>query len=139
MTPHIRHSAAFVIVAMVASVGCGAGFTDKANSTLATSLAATNAARDQFVAWDKAHQKELVDQAATRDAAEGALKSYRAKRGPVLKAFTAVYTAIATAAAAIPLVDKGIKHETDLVPLLSDVAAAALVVKEAYGAITKGP
>jgi hypothetical protein len=128
--------AALVLVVLAA---CGGSFTDKANKTLATSLAATNAARDQFLAWDKAHQLELVDGATTKDEAEAKLAAYRMKRQPVLKAFTAAYVSIAAAAAMLPLVDKGIKREFDLIPLLSDAVSAALAVKEGYDALRGGP
>lgn len=125
--------AAIVVVLLVA---CGGGsFTDKANKTLATSLAATNAARDQFLAWDKAHQLELVDGSTTKDEAQAKLAAYRMKRQPMLKAFTMAYTAIGAAAAMLPLIDKGIKKEFDLIPLLSDAVSAALAVKEGYDAL----
>lgn len=132
-----RHTFAPVVVLalLVASPGCGGSFTDTANKTLSTSLAATNAARDQFISWDKAHQMELVDAAATKEEAEAALAAYRAKRVKVIRAFTIAYTSIGAAAALIPLVDKGIKKELDLLPLLTDVAAGVAAVKEAYDAI----
>lgn len=114
---------------------CGGSFTDRANKTLATSLAATNAARDQFLAWDKAHQLELVDGSTTKDEAEAKLAAYRMKRQPVLKAFTLAYTAIGAAAATIPLVDKGIKREFDLIPLLADAVVAVTAIKEGYDAL----
>ena len=125
-----------VVVLALLAVGCGgASFTSTAHKALNTSLASTNAARDQFLAWDKAHQMEIVDVADTKEAAQAGLAAYRAKRLPVIKAFTIAYTSIGAAASLIPLVDKGIKKDTDLIPLLGDVAAAVGAVKQAYDAI----
>jgi hypothetical protein len=123
-------------VLLLLAAGCGgASFTDTTSKTLNTSLAATNAARDQFIAWDKAHQLEIVDGADTKEEAQAALAAYRAKRAPVLKAFTIAYTSIAAAAAMIPLVERGIEKDLNLIPLLVDVAHAAVAVKDAYEAI----
>lgn len=124
------------LVALVCALSaCSGSFTDRAHRTLNTTLAATNAARDEFVAWDKAKQLELVDAAETKEAAEAALAEYRRKRAPVLRAFTIAYTSIAAAAAMVPLVDKGIKKESDLVPLLTDAVNAAVELKKAYDVI----
>lgn len=131
-----RQPVAIVLLLVAVAAGCGGGsFTDHAHRSLNTALAATNAARDEFVAWDKAHQLELVDAAATKEAAEAALTAYRSKREPVLRAFTITYTTIAAAAAMIPLVDRGIKKDVDLLPLLSEAATAAMAIKDAYKAL----
>ncbi len=130
----MRRASVAVLFLFVAGCG-GASFTDTANKTLSTSLAATNAARDQFLSWDKAHQMELVAVATSPEEAKDALAAYRAKRMPVIKAFTITYTSIGAAAALVPLVEKGIKKETDLIRLLVDVASAASAVKDAYNAI----
>lgn len=131
-----RSRISWVPVLLVLITACGgSSFTEKAHSSLGTALVATNAARDEFLAWDKAHQLELVDAAPTAEAAKASLAAYRAKRAPVLHAFTVAYTAIGAAAAYIPLVDKGIKKESDLLPLLADVATAAIATRDAYLAI----
>lgn len=132
----MRHRIAPVALVALLIVGCGGGsFVDKADKTLATSLAATNGARDEFLRWDALHQLELVDAATTEVEAEAALATYRKKRAPVVKAFTIAYSAIAAAAAILPLVEKGTKPERDLVKLLSDAVMAALAVKAVVEAV----
>ena len=131
-----RSIVAPAVVLALFVVGCGgASFTDTAQKTLTTSLAATNAARDQFLSWDRAHQLELVDAATSPDDAKADLATYRAKRVKVIRAFTITYTTIGAAAALIPLVERGIKKDTDLIRLLIDVASATAAVKDAYNAI----
>ena len=51
---------------------------------------ALDAARDQFVAWDLTHQKQLVDSG-------GDLAAYRAKRSTVVTALLDAYVALAAA------------------------------------------
>ncbi len=133
----MRHQALAPLAVLVLLVSaCGAtSFVDTTHKTLATSMAATNAARDQFLSWDKAHQLEIVDGADTKEEAQGALASYRAKRLKVIRAFTIAYTSIGAAVALIPLIERGIRKDIDLIPLLSDVAAASIAAKEAYDAI----
>jgi sialic acid synthase SpsE len=131
-TKGIALSAALVLIALA----CGGDFTKRANQTLSTALVATNAARDTFTAWDERHQLRLVEDAATREEAEAALKTYRDKRQAVVKAFAAAYAAIATAAATIPLVDKGERSETDLLVLIKDAVTAAATLKKSVELIT---
>ena len=132
----MRHRIAPVALVALLVIGCGGGsFVDKADKTLATSLAATNAARDEFLRWDALHQLELVDAATTEVEAEAALATYRKKRAPVVKAFAVAYSAIAAAAAIVPLVQEGTKPKRDLVELLSDAVTAALAVKSVIEAL----
>ena len=127
-----RSTPSIAVLVLFLVVGCGGSFVHKANKTLVASLAVPNAARDGFVSWDRAHQLELVDSSATKAEAVARLKTYRAKRAKVLKAFTVAYVSIDIAVALMPLVDKGLKKETDLLPLLADVAVAVAAVKDAY-------
>ena len=110
---------------------CGANFTDKAHKTLATSLIATNAARDGFVEWDHMHQLKIVEAAQTRMEAETALATYRAKRKMVLQSFLGAYTTIAAALAILPLIERGTKGDGELTPLLLDAVRAVIAVKAA--------
>lgn len=66
--------------------------------TLHAALIATNVARDGFVAWDAAHQAQLVESATSRAEAEAALAAYRGRRDKLISDFERVYRAIATAA-----------------------------------------
>ncbi len=130
----MRRQTAFALV-LVILAACGGNFTKRADKTLSTSLVATNAARDAFVSWDEKHQLEIVDRAASRETAEAQLKTYRQKRQDVVKAFAIAYAAIAAAAAAVPLVEKGKTSEGDLLMLLADTLKAANAAKTALDAI----
>ncbi len=134
-----RQIAPLAIVLVFLAGACGGSITKQASKTLATSLAATNAARDGFVEWDEAHQLGIVDRATSREEAEAQLKNYRRGRERVLKAFTVAYAAIAAAAAALPLIQRGEKKETDLLGLALDAANAAKEVKAAIDAIRGTP
>jgi hypothetical protein len=123
----------------LALAGCGGSLADKASKTLATSLAATNAARDSFVSWDEKHQLAIVDEAGSREAGEVALKSYRGKRQKVIYAFTVAYTTIAAAATLIPLIEAGEKKDADLTRLVLDAVVAATAIKDAIAAIQGDP
>lgn len=125
-------------VVLVVLAACSGSFAERANRTLTTSLAVTNAARDQFLAWDAAHQQEIVATSATREEAESRLAAYRTKRVAVVKAFTYAYVTIGTAAALVPLVERGIKRDVDLVPLLTEVAVAVAAVRDAYKTLSEG-
>ena len=124
-----------LISVLLVAAACGGSFTDKANKTLATSLAATNGARDSFLAWDKDHQLGLVDKATSKEEAVAALAVYREKRAPVLQAFTVAYSVIGAAAALIPLIERGEKKDFDLIPLLVDAASATSDIRAAIDTI----
>ncbi len=132
--------AASIATLWVVLSACGGGSIIKqADKSLSVALSATNAARDNFVAYDKNHQLTIVDNATTREEGEAAQKAYRGERDAVLRAFTAAYSAIAAAAAIIPLIEKGDKKERDLRALLADALKAAISVKDAVDLIQKGP
>lgn len=120
-----------MILVLILAAGCG-NFTEKASSTLATTLAATNSARDEFIKWDKQHQLDLVDKAKTRTEAEEGLKAYRKKRQKIVQSFTIAYSAIAGAAAILPLVEDGKKPKEDLAKLLVDAVNAFRVAMDIY-------
>ncbi len=130
----MRRIAPVALVALLVA-SCGGSFVDNASKTLATSLTATNAARDEFLRWDQDQQLGIVDAATTAKEAKTTLAAYRTRRGPVLKAFTVAYSSIAAAAAILPLVEAGTKPERDLVKLLSHAVVAALAVKDAVKTI----
>jgi len=130
-----RQSVKILVVWALLLTACGSSFVDRTQSTLNTSLVATNAARDEFVAWDKAHQQELVATSETQQEAADKLAEYRKKRAPILRSFTVAYATIGAAAAMLPLIDKGLKKEADLVPLLTDIVRATIAIRDAYQAI----
>jgi len=133
--PFLFALAAYLIITACA---CGGSITKNADRSLATALAATNAARESFVGFDKDHQLALVDKAETRENAESALAQYHYDRRHVLRAFTAAYSAIGAAAAMIPLVERGEKKDADFRAILFDAVSAALEVKNAVDQIKAG-
>jgi len=130
-----RQSVNIVAVCLLLATACGGSFVDRAQSTLNTSLVATNAARDEFTAWDKAHQQQLVDESETQQEAKIKLIDYRKRRAPLLRAFTVTYATIGAAAALLPLIDRGLKKEADLVPLLTEIVEATGAIRDAYQVI----
>lgn len=66
---------------------------------LTKSLAGVNAAREAFVAFDKAHQDGIVADSKTFEGGRLALDAYREQRNKVTIALVAAYGAIAVAAA----------------------------------------
>jgi hypothetical protein len=107
---------------------CGGSMADRTNKALGTAIVATDAARDQFVQWDKQHQIDIVDKATTREQAELGLMEYRERRQRIIQAFTIAYSSMATAAATIPLVQAGKKSDRDLAKMLIDAIAAVETV-----------
>jgi hypothetical protein len=83
------------VCALLAIVACGP---NRRTRTLQATVTAINAARDGFVAWDLAHQKELVAKASHRAEALALVEEYRASREFVVVAFGAAYRAVAIAA-----------------------------------------
>jgi hypothetical protein len=128
-----RSIAMLFLVAIVSTPSCGgAGVTEKAARSITTALEATNAARDQFVKWDEQHQLAIVDRASTREGAEAELAAYREKRQKVTRAFAVAYSAIASAAAIVPLIELGEKPTSDLVKLLGEAASAVQTALAVY-------
>lgn len=125
---------------------CGGSVADRTNKALGTAIVATNAARDQFTEWDKQHQLDIVDRATTREQATGGLKAYRQKRQKVIQAFTVAYTAMASAAVLVPLVQAGVRKDRDLIKLLAEsigavqsVIASVREIREAFDAEPSAP
>jgi hypothetical protein len=121
----------------MALAACGGQTTyiQKTQKSLAVTQETLQIAQKAFVSWDDAHQQAIVASATTQDEATKALADYRDKRQPVIKAFTIAYSSIAAATAMIPLVQDGVKKETDLGVLLRDTLSAALEVKSAIEAL----
>lgn len=128
-----------VFIALLA-LGCGsrAQFVKRSSTTLSIALVATNAGRSAFVDWDKSHQKSIVEAAKSVEEATTKLKSYRTNRRVVIRAFTVAYSSIAVAAALIPLVEKGVRKELELVAVITAAVQAAAAVKAALDALDKG-
>jgi len=118
----------------LAANGC-AGATKRADKSLSTILAATNAARDSFTVWDTEHQQQIVEAAATKDAGRTNLARYREKRATVLKAFVVAYQSLASAAVLVPLIERGERKQGEFDAYLTEAFKAILVIKESIGAI----
>ena len=82
-----------LLTALAAS--CGPSAREKA---LSVTLASLNGAREGFVSYDALAQERIVDQAQTFDEGQTALTKHRAKREPVVAAFTVAYATLALAA-----------------------------------------
>jgi hypothetical protein len=94
-------------------------------------ITATNAARDSFTSWDAQHQQWIVDQAGNHAEGETALVKYRGKRETILKAFAIAYQAMASAAAILPLVERGEREQMEFDAFLTEALQAILVIKAA--------
>jgi hypothetical protein len=80
------------------SAAAGACSQNQRVDTIHTTLIGVNSARDGFTAWDRQHQQALVTAAATREAAEQSIASYRDTRSHVVDGFEVTYRALAVAA-----------------------------------------
>lgn len=76
-------------------LACGAS---ARQHTISAALVAADASRDAFVAFDAAHQQQLVATAASLDDGRQRLEAYRKQRDPIVQGFAMAYRAIATAA-----------------------------------------
>ena len=127
----MKRYAIVILFSVLAACGAKTSYVQKARTTVSVTHEAVKAADAGFLSWDKQHQLELVSQSESREEAEAKLTAYRAKREPIVKAFAIAYSSIAAAAAVIPLVEKGINPETELVDLLADALKASIEVKAA--------
>lgn len=84
-----------VLFTLLALASCGAS---QREQTIASVLAATDAARDGFITWDKAHQISIVNGSTSETDAKAKLESYRSSRAKIVEAFEGMYRAIAIAA-----------------------------------------
>lgn len=128
-----------IALLLAVTVSCGGSFAEKASDSVSVALTTTNAARNTFVAWDESHQQQIVADADTEAEARERLAAYRAEREVVLEAFTAAYSAIAAAAAAVPLVDEGKRDEGAVLQLISEAANAAMSAKRLFDQLREGP
>jgi len=76
-------------------LGCGG---NQRQQALRTNLVAINAARDGFVAWDAAHQSQIVAVATSAEEGRVKLDAYRTARAKLVDTFEIVYRAISVAA-----------------------------------------
>lgn len=133
----MRCKASLVTLCLILAAACGGSITERTGQALGTALGATNAAADQFTAWDKQHQLDIVDRAKTREEAESGLADYRGKRKKIVQAFTVAYSSIASAAVMIPLVEAGTEKSTKLLAMLSDAVGAVKTVLDSIQDIRK--
>jgi 3-deoxy-D-manno-octulosonic acid (KDO) 8-phosphate synthase len=88
------------VLFLVVLVACGSSASQRA-STISAALVTVDAARDGFVAYDAAHQAQIVDAATSGSGARAELATYRQARdaatGPT-GLLTTAYRAIAAAA-----------------------------------------
>jgi hypothetical protein len=129
-----RRAPFFVLALVLASCGAKTSYLKDAKRTLQVAYDVTKTADSTFSAWSAGHQAQIVATSTSREQAEKNLADFRARRQSVLKAFAVAYTAIGSVAAAIPLVERGVRKDADLIPLLFDVLKAANDVKEAIKA-----
>ncbi len=87
-----RSSAALLVLLLVA---CGP---TARQAQVNVMLSGLNAASDGFVAFDKAHQADIVAKAPSETEGIAALGVYRATRARVLAALAVAYQSLATAA-----------------------------------------
>ena len=121
MKPRALWLLAFLVVLM--NLACGPS---ARQSALKGAYATVNAASAGFTAWDRAHQKELVETATSLDEAKRRLHEYRDKRRAVDESIIAAYALIGAAA-----LDKGVG--------MAAVVAAVTAVQRAIDAIRGGP
>jgi hypothetical protein len=113
----MRSSRTSIALCLALLAACAGG----RDATLSRTLAGLDAARHAFHSADIASQEaipaEVAARGGTREEAEAALRSHRARRDKVSIAFVAAYTAVATAA---------LEPGDELVEQAYQTAAAAL-------------
>lgn len=131
----MKRIALLTLFALITACGGQTTYIQKAQKSLTVTHQAVQVAEKAFVSWDTAHQQEIVARATSAEQATAEINAYREKRQPVIKAFVVAYSSIASISAIIPLVEKGLKPETDLMNLLLEAFAASVEVKKAIEAI----
>lgn len=121
----------FALAVLLCACAAKTSYLKNANKTLTIAYDVTKTADSAFSEWSTEHQAGIVAKSVSREEAEKKLAEFRAKRQPVLKAFAIAYTAIGSVAAALPLVEKGIKKDAEMTLLLLDALKAANDVKKA--------
>lgn len=121
---------------LVAMTGCAHGVTG-AYQTEANVANSTDAAIKGFMSFDHDYEIALGDKSngKTPDQRQADLKAYRVKRIYVNKAFADANAALSTGHALLPLVESGIKKQTDMNAWLSQLLAAAQEVQQALAAV----
>lgn len=95
-TPHfLLATLCFLLFASSLVSACSKG---QRQTTLHATVLAVNAARDGFLAWDRAHQDSIVQAATTREEAERKLAEYRKSQDKIRDGFTVAYETLAVAA-----------------------------------------
>lgn len=86
-----------IFLAMVAITPACSG-PNKRTRVLQHTVAAVNAARDGFLAWDRQHQLAILDKANSREEAIAKREEYLVKWRVVMESFTVAYQALIVAA-----------------------------------------
>jgi hypothetical protein len=118
------HVLAGAAILYLVFAGCGASAREK---TLRASFVAMNAARDGFFAYDKQHQRTLLEASPDRATFDNQLAAYRAKQADVVAKIAGAYEALAAAV----LINKD--HGS-----LAAVGAALAIAFDAIKDITDG-
>lgn len=90
---------------------------------LRTGFATVNASREMYLKWDDAKQTQIATTCPSKDECEQMLEAHRAKREPIILAFTAAYAALG--AASLNLNDTALYFEA-----MSAIKALYTLVKE---------
>ena len=130
--------ARFAVVVLLLMAAC-ASSDRKIQESLSVALRATDAAQAAFTTFDARRQVAIAETAPTREAAVDALEAYRDKRQIVLSAFTAAYSALASAATVAPLVAEGKYPPGELWRALERAAQATLAAHNALERLRKDP
>lgn len=83
-----------VLVLIGMLVGCGPSARQVQINTMLSGLSTTS---DAFVAWDVAHQRQILDKAATLEEGQKTIAAYREIQAKVVAALKDAYTALGTA------------------------------------------
>lgn len=138
----VRSIAVLLLLALACCGGQSKADTIRATRTgLGTALAATNAARDTFTAWSRAHEAAIVERATSKEQGAAELAAYREKGDRVIGALAVAYTSIAAADAALSLAAVEATELGRAIGLATDALRSVLAVRSAVTALvqqTKG-
>lgn len=130
-------------ILLLVLVACGGAQKERAlddtRAGMSTALAATNLARETFLAYSKTHELGIVDRADSREEGERDLALFRSRADRVVRLFVVAYTAIAAAASAADLARSGSAADVvHALKLARESLAAVLALKQAVAALEGG-
>lgn len=129
------------VLAAVVFSGCGS-FVKNSYKTLETTSATLTASATAFEKYDHDTQMDIVaagkKAGKSKDAIQAELERYRNLRAPVLKAFTEAGAVVVAGRALLPLVEAGVKKETDIAAWLTQLLNAAEAVRQALSTFGLG-